>query len=178
MKKNMILGIIILVIIIVAAVGLGSKYTNNSTNNSTTYTDGAIAFTYPSDMAQPAYNATSTNNSSSNVWNYTSLSDNTTSVLIGKTNTIPSPLISSNLMLKYLETGYGQTVSNITVSTNPNGVHVYRYAYETNYTNVIYYYMDFANKNNSIVYDISVYGSNETLSQNIANEIFNSIKEN
>lgn len=178
MKKNMILGIIVLVIIVFAVVGLGSKYFNSPINNTATYNDGAIEFTYPSDMLQPSYNATKNNNSSSNVWNYTSLTDNSTNVLLGKTNSIPSPLISSNLMLKYLETGNGQLVSNITISTNPNGVQVYQYSYKTNYTNVTYYYMDFANKDNSTVYDISVYGNEITQSQKIANEIFNSLKLN
>jgi hypothetical protein len=36
--------------------------------------------------------------------------------------------------------------------------------------------MDFANKDNNTVYDISIYGNDTTQSQKIANQIFNSIK--
>jgi len=175
MKKNMILGIIALLIIVIAVIGvMGFTSSNNSINNTATFNDGSVMFSYPSNMTQPNYNATSNNTSS--VWNYTSFTNNATSMLLGKTSAIPSPLISSMVMSTYLQTGYGQIISNVSASTNPNGVTVYRFTYESNYTNVIYYYMDFANKNNSTVYDISVYGNDTTQSQNVANQIFNSLK--
>jgi hypothetical protein len=98
-------------------------------------------FSYPSNMMQPTYNAKN-NNNSSNIWNYTILTDNTTNMLLGKTSEIPSPQISSIIMCTYLQTGYGELISNVTVVTNPNGVQLYQYEYESNYTNVIYYYMD------------------------------------
>ncbi len=175
MKKIMIMGIICVLIVVVALIGvLGYTKLTSSTNSTATYNDGVIMFSYPSNLEKPAYNTTSNNTTS--VWNYTILTDNTTSILLGKTSTIPSPLISSSLMSKYLQTGYGQILSNVTVSTNPNGVQIYRYTYKADYTNVTYYYMDFANKNNSTVYDVSVYGNETAQSQNIANQIFNSIK--
>jgi hypothetical protein len=175
--KNYILAIIALVIIVVAVIGvLGFTSSNSSTNTNSTYNDGSVMFSYPSNMTAPTYNATSNNTSS--IWNYSSLTDNTTNILLGKTSSIPSPLLSSMVMSNYLLTGYGQLISNITAVTNPNGVQVYRFTYESNYTNVIYYYMDFANRNNSTVYDISVYGNDTTQSQTIANQIFNSIKLN
>ncbi len=159
-------------IMVVAVIGLlVSASFNSSINKTTTYIDGVIEFVYPSNMTQPSYNTTS-----SNTWNFTILTDNTTSVLLGKTSAISSSLISSTIMSTYLQTGNGQLLSNVTVSTNPNGVQVYQYVYQVNYTNVTYYYMDFAKKDNSIVYDISVYGNDTTESQNVANQIFNSLK--
>jgi len=113
----------------------------SSINTNTTYNDGSVMFSYPSNMMQPTYNAKN-NNNSSNIWNYTILTDNTTNKLLGKTSEIPSPQISSIIMCTYLQTGYGELISNVTVVTNPNGVQLYQYEYESNYTNVIYYYMD------------------------------------
>ncbi len=174
--KNYILGIIVLVIVVIAVIGvIGFMSSNISTNTNSTYNDGSVMFSYPSNMTQPTYNATNNTNSSS-VWNYTSLTDNSTNILLGKTSQIPSPLISSMLISTYLQSGYGQIVSNLTPSTNPNGVIVYRFTYESNYTHVIYYYMDFASKDNSTVYDLSVYGNDTMQSQNVANQIFNSLK--
>ncbi|MGA2677022.1 MAG: hypothetical protein ABSE83_09040 [Methanobacterium sp.] len=176
MKNNIIGGIVAVVIIIAAVIGvIGFTSSNNSINTNSTYNDGSVMFSYPSNMTQPTYNATN-NTNSSNVWNYTSLTDNSTNILLGKTSKIPSPLLSSMLMSSYLQSGYGQIVSNLTASTNPNGVIVYRFTYESNYTNVNYYYMDFASKDNSTVYDLSVYGNDSTQSQNVANQIFNSLK--
>lgn len=175
MKKNMILGITVLVIIIAIIIVVGFTNFYSVTNNTTTYNDGAVMFNYPSNMTTPSENISSNNTSS--VWNYTSLTDNTTNILLGKTAAIPNPLISSSVMSQYLQTGYGQLISNDTLSTNPNGVQVYRYAYEANYTNITYYYLDFANKNNSTIYEISVYGNDTTQSQNIADQIFNSLKQ-
>ena len=155
---------------------LGFTSSNSSINTNTTYNDGSIMFSYPSNMTQPTYNATN-NTNSSNIWNYTILTDNTTNMLLGKTSEIPSPQISSIVTSIYLQTGYDQLISNVTAVTNPNGVQVYKYEYESNYTNVIYYYMDFANKDNTTVYDISIYGNDTSQSQKIANQIFNSIKQ-
>lgn len=178
MKNNIILGIIALVIVVVAVISvMGFTSFNNSTKSITTYSDGSILFIYPSNMTQTTFNA-SNNTNSSNIWNYTSLTDNSTSILLGKTSLIPNPLLSSMAMSTYLQSGYGQIISNVTKSTNPNGVQVYKFTYESNYTNVIYYYMDFANKNNSTIYDVSVYGNDTTQSQNVANQIFNSLKQN
>ena len=173
-EKNLILGILVIVVVVVIGV-LGFTSSNTSINNITTYNDGSVMFSYPSNMTQPTYNATN-NTNSSNIWNYTILTDNTTNILLGKTSEIPSPQISSMIMSIYLQTGYGQLISNVTAVTNPNGVQVYKYEYESNYTNVIYYYMDFANKDNTTVYDISIYGNATIQSQTIANQIFNSIK--
>ena len=64
-------------------------------------------FSYPSNMTQPTYNATN-NTNSSNIWNYTILTDNTTNMLLGKTSEIPSPQISSIVTSIYLQTGYDQ----------------------------------------------------------------------
>ena len=99
----------------------------SSINTNTTYNDGSVMFSYPSNMTQPTYNAKN-NNNSSNIWNYTILTDNTTNILLGKTSKISSPQISSIMMSTYLQTGYGQIVSNVTAFINPNGIQVYRYA--------------------------------------------------
>ncbi len=175
MKQNMILGIIVVVILAAAVIGLlGFASVYSSTNNTATYTDGTIVFSYPSNMFNTIDNTT---NSSNTVWNYTvSLSDNTTNIIMGKTSNFTNPQISSSFFISYLQSGNGQVVSNPSASINPNGVHVYRYAYRSNYTNVTYYYMDFANKDNSSVYSISVYGSDLIQSQTVANQIFNSLK--
>ncbi|MGP8022886.1 MAG: hypothetical protein ACLQG5_13195 [Methanobacterium sp.] len=176
MNKNTILGVIILIVVAVAVIGvLVFTSLNNSDYKTATYTDGVIVFSYPSNMMNTT---TTTGLGNKGVWNFTtSLTNNVSWLLVGKTSLFTSPQKSSSVFISYLQSGNGQVVSNASESTNPNGIPVYRYAYTLNNgTRIIYYEMDFANKDNSTIYTINVWSFNQNQSQYIANQIFNSLK--
>lgn len=180
MKKNMIIRVLSLVVVLVAVIVLigftnFNSSTNQSANKITTYNDGVIIFNYPSNMTNSTGNSTGDNG----YWNYTSsLTDNTTSILVGKTSTYNSPNASSSSFISYLTSSNGLIISNITTATNNNGVKVYKFAYKLNGSSIPYYEMDFANKNNSTVYSINIFGPNQNQIQIIENQIFNSLKLN
>ncbi len=158
---------------VIGAMGFTSfKFFNN---NTATYTDGVIVFSYPSNMTNTT---TNTGLGNQGVWNFTaSFTNDNTWLLVGKTSLFTNPQKSSSVFITYLQSSNGQVVSNASASINPNGIQVYRYAYTLNNgTRVTYYEMDFANKDNSTVYTINVWGFNQNQSQIIANQIFNSLK--
>ncbi len=173
MNKNIILGLIFLMVIAFIGVLFFTNFNNND-NKTKTYTDGVIVFSYPSNMIKTT---TTTGLGNKGVWNFiTSLTNNVNWILIGKTSIFTSPQKSSSVFISYLQSGNGQVLMNASESTNPNGIQVYRYAYTLNNgTRFIYYEMDFATKDNSTIYTINVWGVNPNQSQSIANQIFNSL---
>ena len=161
------------------------------------YDDGAISFNYPTDMKNSTppmdINLTSPSVIFSGVvsWhdmafitnnNSASFADNTVYISVNKlpslTDTQSYRDDTNNQIVQY---DSGQIISS-TDKTNPNGIPISGSITKLNdpYSNTPLLYNNmFFEDNNGTVYEISVYGVNSTNSQiqNIANTVYNSIKQ-
>lgn len=163
---------------------LASGCTNSSMNQTKTFSDGVMSFSYPGDFDSVTYSGNNTN--SSFPMQVIGDLENTAplrvhNILVCKNISATSPTEIRDRSISRVKNESTGEILSITTETNPNNVVVEKIAYSFEYTiGMRARYNEMYFKINDSVYGISVYGPDTTTStQNIMDTtktIFQSLK--